>query len=92
VSEPARRRDRPFSTQKFRTDGRTIFLEITDNIREGELIDLRHRQGVFHSVILPSLHYLEFDAEIVARWFPLGSGLESQRRRDLRERPFSCNY
>jgi uncharacterized protein (DUF433 family) len=65
--------DRPFSTQKFRTDGRTIFLEITNNVREGELIDLKRRQGVFHSVILPSLHDLEFDADIVARWFPLGS-------------------
>jgi uncharacterized protein (DUF433 family) len=66
--------DRPFSTQKFRTDGRTIFLEITDNVREGELIDLKRRQSVFHSFILPSLHDLEFDADIVARWFPLGSG------------------
>jgi uncharacterized protein (DUF433 family) len=66
--------DRPFSTQKFRTDGKTIFLEITDNVREGELIDLKRRQGVFHSVILPSLHDLEFDADIVVRWFPLGSG------------------
>src|SRR5262249_24901489 len=65
--------DRPFSTQKFRTDGKTIFLEITDNVREGELIDLKHRQSAFHSVILPSLHDLEFDAHIVARWFPLGS-------------------
>jgi uncharacterized protein (DUF433 family) len=64
--------DRPFSTQKFRTDGRTIFLEITDKVREGELIDLKRRQSVFHSFILPSLHDLEFDADIVARWFPLG--------------------
>lgn len=66
--------DRPFSTQKFRTDGRTIFLQITDNVREGEMIDLKRRQAVFQSFILPSLHDLEFDAEIVARWFPLGSG------------------
>lgn len=64
--------DRPFSTQKFRTDGRTIFLEITSDVREGELIDLKRRQNVFHSFILPSLHDLEFDADIVARWFPLG--------------------
>lgn len=64
--------DRPFSTQKFRTDGKTIFLEITHDVSEGELIDLKRRQGVFHSVILPSLHDLEFDADIVARWFPLG--------------------
>jgi uncharacterized protein (DUF433 family) len=65
--------ERPFSTSKFRTDGKTIFLEITHDVREGELLDLRRRQGVFHSVIAPSLHDLEFDAEIVARWFPLGS-------------------
>jgi uncharacterized protein (DUF433 family) len=66
--------DRPFSTQKFRTDGRTIFLEITDQVREGEMIDLKRRQSVFQSFIQPSLHDLEFDADIVARWFPLGSG------------------
>jgi uncharacterized protein (DUF433 family) len=64
--------ERPFSTQKFRTDGRTIFREITRNVREGELVGLRRRQGIFHRVIAPSLQDLEFDAEIVARWFPLG--------------------
>jgi uncharacterized protein (DUF433 family) len=63
---------RPFSTQRFRTDGKTIFLEITDGVREGKLIDLRHRQGVFHRVIAPSLHGLEFDANIVSRWYPSG--------------------
>jgi uncharacterized protein (DUF433 family) len=63
---------RPFSTQRFRTDGKTIFLEITHDIREGELLDLKKRQGAFHRVVAPSLHDLEFDADIVARWFPLG--------------------
>jgi uncharacterized protein (DUF433 family) len=64
--------DRPFSTQRFRTDGRTIFLEITSDLKEGELIDLKHRQSVFHLIVAPSLHDLEFDASVVARWFPLG--------------------
>jgi uncharacterized protein (DUF433 family) len=63
---------RPFSTQRFRTDGKTIFLEITDKVQEGELLDLRRRQNVFHHLVAPSLHDLEFDADIVARWFPLG--------------------
>ena len=63
---------RPFSTQRFRTDGKTIFLEITHDIREGELLDLKRRQGAFHRVVAPSLHDLEFDANIVTRWFPLG--------------------
>lgn len=64
--------DRPFSTQKFRTDGKTIFLEITEGIQEPKLIDLRRRQNVFRTIVEPSLKDLEFDASAVARWFPLG--------------------
>lgn len=66
--------DRPFSTQRFRTDGKTIFLEITDKLKveEGKMIDLRRRQNVFRTIIEPSLRDLEFDADVVARWFPLG--------------------
>ncbi len=64
---------RPFSTRKFRTDGRTIFLDITDGISEGELLDLKRRQMAFRRVLAPSLHDLEFDADIVARWYPLGT-------------------
>jgi uncharacterized protein (DUF433 family) len=64
---------RPFSTRRFRTDGKTIFLEITHDVREGELLDLKRRQRAFHRVVAPSLHDLEFDAEIVARWFPFGA-------------------
>jgi uncharacterized protein (DUF433 family) len=71
------RDERPFSTQRFRTDGKTIFLEITHDVREGELIDLRHRQSVFHRLVAPSLRDLEFDAEVVARWFPLGISRKS---------------
>jgi uncharacterized protein (DUF433 family)/DNA-binding transcriptional MerR regulator len=66
------RDDRPFSTQHFRTDGKTIFLEITKDLQEGELIDLRRRQRVFRTIVAPSLRDLEFDAEAVVRWFPLG--------------------
>lgn len=68
---------RPFSTQRFRTDGKTIFLEITCDINEGELIDLKRRQKVFHRVVAPSLRDLEFDANVVARWFPLGIARKS---------------
>jgi uncharacterized protein (DUF433 family) len=64
--------ERPFSTQKFRTDGKAIFLDITQNVGDGELIDLRHRQRVFRTVVEPSLRDLEFDADVVARWYPLG--------------------
>lgn len=66
------RDDRPFSTQRFRTDGKTIFLDITEKDHDGRMIDLKRRQQVFRSIIEPSLRDLEFDASAVARWFPLG--------------------
>jgi hypothetical protein len=70
--------ERLFSTRKFRTDGKTIFLEIMRDLPDGELIDLRKgRQRTFQSFIAPSLHGLEFDAEIVARWYPLGESRRS---------------
>lgn len=64
--------DRPFSTQRFRTDGKTIFLEITEKDHGGRMIDLKKRQQVFRTIIEPSLRDLEFDASTVARWYPLG--------------------
>jgi uncharacterized protein (DUF433 family) len=64
--------DRPFSTQRFRTDGKTIFLEITEKDHDGRMIDLKKRQQVFRTIIEPSLRDLEFDASAVARWYPLG--------------------
>jgi len=69
--------ERPFSTRRFRTDGKTIFLEITDGLREGELLDLKSRQNVFHRMVAPSFRELEFDADVVARWFPLGGSRKS---------------
>jgi uncharacterized protein (DUF433 family)/DNA-binding transcriptional MerR regulator len=68
---------RPFSTRRFRTDGRTIFYEIIDGIQEGKLVDLRRRQNVFHRIVEPSLHDLEFEADALARWFPLGRARQS---------------
>jgi uncharacterized protein (DUF433 family) len=68
---------RPFSTRRFRTDGKTIFFEITDGLREGELVDLKRRQNVFHRMVEPSLHDLEFDADVLARWYPLGMSRKS---------------
>lgn len=72
VSDP-----RPFSTQKFRTDGRTIFLQIIDSLGDAEVIDLKRRQGVFGSLVAPSFKDLEFDADVVARWYPLGPARKS---------------
>jgi len=65
--------DRPFSTQRFHTDGKTIFLDITEKDHDGQMIDLKKRQQVFRTIIEPSLRDLEFDASVVARWYPLSN-------------------
>jgi uncharacterized protein (DUF433 family) len=76
--------DRPFSTRRFHTDGRTIFLAFVDqaianpseelaDITETErarLIDLRTHQYVFGDVILRTFTDLDLDAAVVTRWRP----------------------
>jgi uncharacterized protein (DUF433 family) len=63
--------ERPFSTRQFKTDGRSIFLEIWRDLDEPELIDLKSLQGVFSRVVAPSLTGLEFDADAASRWWLL---------------------
>ena len=63
--------ERPFSTRQFKTDGKTIFLEIVRGINEPELIDLRKRQGVFKRVVEPSLEDLDFGPAGAERWWLL---------------------
>lgn len=63
--------DHPFSTRKFRTDGKRIFLEITRDAEEPELIDLKARQQVFHRIVAPSFRDLDFDEDAAIRWWPL---------------------
>src|SRR6266478_1547641 len=50
-------RDHPFSTQKFRTDGKRIFAEIEHDDRKGDksLYDLEQHQFGIYEVIVPSL-------------------------------------
>jgi uncharacterized protein (DUF433 family) len=65
----------PFSTKKFKTDGRRIFLQITDNLapmeRDPALIDLKSRQSVFQRIVAPSFVDLSFDAGVASRWWLL---------------------
>jgi uncharacterized protein (DUF433 family) len=66
--------DHPFSSQRFRTDGRTIFADIADQTGEKQLLDLTRSQLAFGRIIGPSLYAgIEFSADdIPARWWPLG--------------------
>lgn len=77
--------ERPFSTRRFSTDGRTIFLsfveeasarpdEVLADVPEAErarLIDLKTRQYVFRTVIEQTFKDLDLDAHAVVRWRPL---------------------
>jgi uncharacterized protein (DUF433 family) len=63
--------ERPFSTHRFATDGRKIFLEIANQTREPQLIDLARGQYTFREVLEPSFKDLEFADGVAVRWWPL---------------------
>jgi uncharacterized protein (DUF433 family) len=65
----------PFSTKRFKTDGRSIFAEIVQATGEESLLDLSKRQYEFKSFVEPYLFQgLEFSDIGIApvRWWPLG--------------------
>lgn len=73
--------ERPFSTARFKTDGRTIFIQVAEEDPEasvvkrpeGEepLLDLLKRQYAFKKIVEPSLRDLDFDDEVAVRWWPM---------------------
>jgi uncharacterized protein (DUF433 family) len=63
--------DHPFSTRRFRTDGKTIFLESARQVvDEREMLDLKRRQYVFGQVIERTFKDLDIETDAVARWRP----------------------
>lgn len=62
-------KDHPFSTRAFKSDGKRIFLEITKDVEEPGLYDLKDKQHVFRDFILPSLLGLEFGEDRAERWW-----------------------
>ncbi len=73
--------DYPFSSCRFRTDGKTIFAQALRDVaseEEGDMIDLRNQQFVIKDVIRPSLYAgIDYanDEQHPARWFPCGKRL-----------------
>jgi len=68
--------ERPFSTRRFRTDGRTIFLESARIACGSELLDLKRKQYTIKDVIKRTFKDLDVEADAVARWRPY-SGKET---------------
>lgn len=62
--------ERPFSTRRFQTDGRTIFLESIERADETKILDLKQRQYVFKQVIERTFKDLDIEDDAVARWRP----------------------
>ena len=65
--------ERPLSTKRFRTDGRSIFLQVVEEDEQTKLIDLFKRQFAFREIIEQSLTNLEYDGDgAPSLWWPLG--------------------
>jgi uncharacterized protein (DUF433 family) len=63
----------PFCTNRFGTDGQTIFMEWREENEEITLWDMRDVQRVFEQFIRPFLKEIEFDnGTVPRRWWPLG--------------------
>ena len=67
-------RHHPFSTQIFKSDGRTILAEITKETGDKVLLDILSDQFVFETVVSSYLYAgLDFnELKEPARWWPLG--------------------
>jgi uncharacterized protein (DUF433 family) len=64
---------RPFCTNRFATDGHTIFMEVREETGEVTLWDMRDVQRVFDRIIRPFLKDIEFDRDRVPRrWWMRG--------------------
>lgn len=69
--------DRPLSTQRFKHNGRDIFMQVIERDADGEereaLINTFRRQYEFTAIVEPSLKNIDFDDAGTPRlWWPRG--------------------
>lgn len=62
----------PFSLKQLKTDGHRIFAVLSKETAEEVIMELASGQHLFAEVIRPYLKQLEYEDDIVARWWPLG--------------------
>ncbi|MGZ8368534.1 MAG: hypothetical protein ACXW3U_11130 [Rhodoplanes sp.] len=60
--------ERPLSTLRFQTDGRTIFLPVAEETGDPHLIDIFSRQLAFRRILAACLRDIEFDRDLPVRW------------------------
>lgn len=66
--------DFPFTSGRFKTDGKTIFAEAVErSIKEDALLDLKTKQFAFKDIIHRSLYDgIEYAGDLAAKWYPQG--------------------
>lgn len=63
----------PFSSRRFKTDGRSIFAVVQEDHGEHALLDIVRSQYAFVRILSPYLKGLDFsDGDQPLRWWPLG--------------------
>ncbi len=63
----------PFCTNRFRSDGGHLVLEMMESTGRANVVDLESQQQLFAETTAPLREELEFDdGEGVVRWWPLG--------------------
>jgi uncharacterized protein (DUF433 family) len=68
------RHSHPFCTNRFATDGNSIFMELHDSENRTSLWDIAEVQRVFDRIIVPFLKNLDFgQGHTPVRWWPLGA-------------------
>lgn len=61
----------PFASRKFVTDGRTILLQIANEEKDRDLLDLVREQYAIEDILSPLLlDGIDFEGELPARWRP----------------------
>ncbi|WP_029618987.1 MerR family transcriptional regulator [Pseudorhizobium marinum] len=62
--------DHPFSTRRFQTDGKTIFLESATASGGETLLDLKQKQYTIKAIIERTFKDLDVENDAVTRWRP----------------------
>ena len=59
----------PFCSAKFKTDGEILLAEVSEHNGHCNLVELKTMQNVFKEIVDPFLTTLDYDGEIVSRWW-----------------------
>jgi len=65
--------EKPFSSERFQTDGKRIFVEIKDfDPGDNGLMDIVSTQRAFREIVQPTFKNIDFMDNTAIRWWPLG--------------------